>query len=176
MNAIRTPGEKSDRHADPADSPRRRANKQRGHGTVANDRPPIFSVVSRDTGAIRYVVCVQATQETCRAIVTTYVPPTRAVFYTDEWSGYRDVHLVHSTGCHSTREWARDNDGDGRREVHCNPYEGWETALRTFLRAFRGRHKAYLACYVAMFEAIAKAKRITPDLVRRMCDGKLICT
>jgi hypothetical protein len=29
---------------------------------------------------------------------------------------------------------------------------------------------------VAMFEAIANAKRITPDLVRRMCYGKAICT
>jgi transposase-like protein len=48
--------------------------------------------------------------------------------------------------------------------------------LRTFLRAFRGVHKAYLACYVAVFEAIANTKRITPALVRRMCYGKLICT
>jgi len=48
--------------------------------------------------------------------------------------------------------------------------------LRTFLRAFRGVHNAYLACYVAMFEALANAKRFTPDLVRRMCYGKAVCT
>jgi hypothetical protein len=86
-------------------------------------------VVSRDTGAIRYVVCDQATKETCRAMVATYVPPTGTVFYTDEWSGYHDVHPVHGTVCHdvhpvhgtvchSDYEWARDDDGDGRREVH----------------------------------------------------------
>jgi transposase-like protein len=60
--------------------------------------------------------------------------------------------------------------------VHCNTCEGWGTALRTFLRPFRGVHKACLACYVAMFEAIANAKRMTPALVRRMCYGKAVCT
>lgn len=176
MNCTRTRGKKSDRHANPADPPRRRANKQRGHGTFANDRPPIFSVVSRDTGELRYVVCDQATKETCRAIVATYVPPTGTVFSTDEWSGYRDVHPIHGTVCHSAREWARDDDGDGHREVHCNTCEGGGTTLRTFLRSFRGVHKAYLACYVAVFEAVANAKRITVEVVRRMCYGKALCT
>src|SRR5258708_7608598 len=32
-------GKKSEPHLDPADPPRRRANKQRGHGTYENDRP-----------------------------------------------------------------------------------------------------------------------------------------
>jgi hypothetical protein len=93
----------------------------------------------------------------CRAIVATYVPSGGTIFYSDEWSGYHDVHPVHRTVCHSDHEWARDDDGDGRREVYCNTCEGWRTALRTFLRAFRGVHKVYLACYVAMFEAIANA-------------------
>jgi hypothetical protein len=84
------------------------------------------------------------------------------VFYTDEWSGYHDVHPVHGTMCHSDHEWAHDDDVDGQREVHCN--------------TCGGVHKAYLACYVALFEAIANAKRITPDLVRRMCYGTAICT
>jgi hypothetical protein len=32
--------------------------------------------------------------------------------------------------------------------------------LHTFLRALRGVHNAYLACYVALCEAIANARRI----------------
>ena len=32
-------GEKSPPHRDPTDPPRRRANKRKGHGTYANDRP-----------------------------------------------------------------------------------------------------------------------------------------
>jgi transposase-like protein len=61
------------------------------------------------------------------------------------------------------KEWARDDDGDGVREVHCNSCEGAGTGLRTFLRTFRGVHKYYLADYVATYETMANAKRITPD-------------
>jgi hypothetical protein len=34
-------GEKGRRHPDPADPPRRRANKQRGHSTWETDRVPV---------------------------------------------------------------------------------------------------------------------------------------
>src|SRR5205807_5697932 len=53
MRCIRTRGKKSDPHLNPADPPRRRANKQRGHGTYANDRPPIVGTVGRDSGKVR---------------------------------------------------------------------------------------------------------------------------
>ncbi|MBI4564297.1 MAG: hypothetical protein HY716_06355 [Planctomycetes bacterium] len=49
-------------------------------------------------------------------------------------------------------EWARDDDGDGIREVHCNMSEGLWTGWRNILRPFRGVHKKYLAPYVAVFE------------------------
>jgi len=54
--------------------------------------------------------------------------------------------------CHSKKEWARDDDGDGVREVHCNTMEGIWTGLRNFLRPFRDVNKKYLPQYVAMFE------------------------
>lgn len=73
-------------------------------------------------------------------------------------------------------EWARDDDGDGVREVHCNTSEGAHAALRTFLRTFRGVHKAYLACYLAVYEAIRNVKRITPEIVQRLCFGKSLHT
>jgi hypothetical protein len=60
-------------------------------------------------------------------------------------------------------------DGDGRREVHCNSCEGAGAALRTSLRAFRGVHKQYLHLYVATYEAMVNAERVTPKLIRRMC-------
>ena len=43
-------GEKGVPHLDPDDPPRHRANKRRGHGTKANDRPPVVGVVGRQTG------------------------------------------------------------------------------------------------------------------------------
>jgi transposase len=95
----------------------------------------------------------------------------RTILYTDEWQSYRGSHTAHTTVCHSTREWARDDDNDGVREVHCNTCEGAGAALRTYLRAFRGVHKQYLHLYVATYEAMVNAKRVTSHLIRRMCVG-----
>jgi transposase len=67
------------------------------------------------------------------------------------------------------QEWAREDDGDGRREVHCNTCEGAGAALRPYLRACRGVHKQDLQLYVATDEALINTKRVTPTLVRRMC-------
>jgi hypothetical protein len=63
--------------------------------------------------------------------------------------------------------------GDGRRDVHCNSCEGAGAALRTDLRAFRGVHMQYLHLYVATYEAMVKAKRVTPHVIRRMCIANL---
>jgi hypothetical protein len=41
---------------------------------------------------------------------------------------------AHATVNHGQHEWARDDDGDGVREVHCNSCEGAGAALRSFLR------------------------------------------
>jgi hypothetical protein len=45
--------------------------------------------------------------------------------------------------CHAQGEWARDDDGDGIREVHINTIEGMWTLVRNFMRLFRGVHKKY---------------------------------
>jgi hypothetical protein len=66
-------------------------------------------------------------------------------------------------------EWARDDDGDSRREAHCNTCEGAGAALRTYRRVFRGVHKQYLHLYVATYEALVNANRVTSKLIRRMC-------
>ena len=160
-------------HPEPTDPSRRRANKRQGHGTYANDRLPIMSVVSRDTGEQRFWVCDHAATRTCRDLMAENVPVGSTTLYTDEWQGYHGSHAAHATVCHSAHEWARDDDGDSRREVHGNTCEGAGAALRTYLRAFRGVHKQYLHLYVATYEAMVNAKRITPDLIRRMCLGDL---
>jgi transposase len=82
-------------------------------------------------------------------------------------------HPCHATVAHGGREWARDDNGDGQREVHCNTCEGAGAALRTYLRAFRGVHKRYLHLYVATYEAMVNTKRVTPQLIRRMCIADL---
>jgi transposase len=79
------------------------------------------------------------------------------------------MELQHASVNHSQHEWARDDDGDSVREVHCNSCEGAGAGLRSFLRPFRGVHKAYLQYYVATYEALVNAKSVSPSLICRMC-------
>ena len=105
------------------------------------------------------------------ALMAENLPAHSAQLYTDEWQSYRGSQPSHATVRHGVHEWARDDDGDGRREVHCNTCEGAGAALRTYLRNFRGVHKQYLHLYVATYEAIVNAQRVTPHLIRWMCMG-----
>jgi transposase-like protein len=165
-------GEKGEKHSDPADPPRRRANKARGHGTWDNDRPPVLGIVGRTTGHIRLTVCHNSQRETLQP-KTEAATRSDATVYTDEWSAYDrlpETGRQHASVCHTPgkREWARDDDGDGIREVHCNTMEGIWTGLRNFLRSFRGVHKKYLAQYVAIFEWAHNLKEATLDYLRRL--------
>ena len=85
--------------------------------------------------------------------------------YTDEWQAYNHIVRLHATVCHSEKEWARDDDGDGVREVHVNTAEGMWTDVRNFLRPFKGVHKRYLGQYVAMAEFRRNLKRVSPAFI-----------
>jgi len=96
-------------------------------------------------------------------------PP--AVVDTDDWRGYdrlAETGCDRAVVCHAAGEWARDDDGDGVREVHVNTMEGLWTGLRNFLRMFRGVNKEYLHQYVAVFEWGYNTKRVTPQFIRAM--------
>jgi transposase len=165
-------GEKGRRHADPADPPRRRANKQRGHGTWDNDRVPVAGIVGRTSGQVRVQVLEHSSNVELRCLGEVASGPGTVV-NTDEWRGYAWVTesgRTHKTVCHApeAREWARDDDGDGVREVHVNTIEGLWTGLRNFIRPFRGISKWYLAQYVAVFEWAHNLKEVKPNLVRMM--------
>ncbi len=157
-------GKKSEPHLDPADPPRRRANKRRGHGTYANDRPPIVGTVGRDTGKVRLRMVEHSDGKTLCDQVAQFTKQATHV-YTDEWQGYNHVDRPHSTVCHANKEWARDDDGDGLREVHINTVEGMWTLVRNFMRLFRGVHKKFLASYLAICEFHINLKCITPDFI-----------
>jgi transposase len=116
--------------------------------------------------------------ETCLEVIKAAAGEKVEILNTDEWQGYArvevEIDIKHATVRHGQagkgeREWARDDDGDGIREVHCNGCEGAGAGLRTFLRIFRGVHKKYLGDYVATYEAMAQAKRINASVVQRMC-------
>ena len=155
-------------HTDPADPPRRRANKARGHGSWDNDRPPVCGVVGRESGRVRLTVTRRSDRATLERVVRKASWPMATV-NTEEWGGYNGLAGMgrrHATVCHAAGEWARDDDGDGVREVHDNTLEGLWTGLRNFLRPFRGVSKKYLYQYVALFEWGYDVKRATPEFLR----------
>ncbi len=160
----RTRGKKGDRHPDPEDPPRGRANKRRGHGTYDNDRPPIVGSVGRCTGEVRLRVIKHTDKETLIPHIHRYTG-VKATIHTDEWRAYERIARKHRTVKHGLKEWARDDDEDGIREVHVNTIEGLWTTVRNFLRMFRGVHKRYLGGYVAMCEFAINLKRVTPAFI-----------
>ena len=89
----------------------------------------------------------------------------RATVFTDEYQSYNHLIRPYATVAHGTKEWARDDDGDGIRELHCNTVEGLWTDVRNFLRPFKGVHKKYLAGYLALCELHRNHKRISPNLI-----------
>ena len=83
MKCSRMRGKKGIEHLDPADPPRRRANKRRGRGTFANDRPPVLGSVGRETSQVRLRVVKDTTQATLTQPVEHFTRPEAQV-YTDE--------------------------------------------------------------------------------------------
>jgi transposase-like protein len=167
MRCSRTRGKKGDKHSDPRDPPRRRANQRRGHGTSENDRPPVVGTVGRESGQFRLRVRAHTEGKTLQKHVHGYTK-TDTTCYTDEWQGYNHLNRIHPTVCHGEKEWARADDGDGLREVHTNTIEGLWTTARNFLRPFRGVHKKYLHHYLAMCEHKINLKRISPKFIAQL--------
>jgi len=164
MSCFKMRGKKGVEHFDLADPPRCRANKRRGRGTFANDRPPVLGTVGRDTGQVRLRVVKDTKGKTLREHVHHFTREGSHV-YTDEYDSYNHILRPRSTVCHSAREWARDDDGDGIREVHTNTAEGMWTGLRNFLRPFRGVSKHFLSGYVAIYEFHVNRKRISVSFI-----------
>jgi transposase len=125
-------------------------------------------VVGRESGVVRLSVERHSDSATLNRVAREATSPPARV-NTDEWGGYNrlaEVGCSRASVCHAAGEWARDDDGDGVREVHVNTQEGLWTGLRNFLRTFRGVSKKYLYQYVALFEWGYNIKRVTPQFIR----------
>jgi transposase-like protein len=157
-------GKKGTKHLDPFAPPRRRANQRRGKGTDENDRPPIVGTGGRESGQVRLGVVRNTTGGTLVNHVHHFTI-ARSQLFTDESASYNHVIRAHATVGHSENEWARDEDGDGIREVHVNTTEGMWTDVRNFLRPFKGIYKDYLSGYLAIFEFKRNLKHIRPAFI-----------
>ncbi len=128
------------------------------------------AVVGRESGQVRLTVVEHPDGATLKRVVRKASWPMATV-NTDEWRGYAGLPGMgrrRVTVGHADRGWARDDDGDGVREVHVNTLEGLWTGMRNFLRPFRGVSKKYLYQYVALFEWGYNVKRATTGFLRAL--------
>jgi transposase-like protein len=85
-----------------------------------------------------------------------------ATVSTDEYDIYARLTrwgYTHRTVCHAAGEFARDDDGDGFREVHVNTLEGSWSLLRSWLRPHRGISQERLPLYLGFFEFVHNIRR-----------------
>ena len=82
--------------------------------------------------------------------------------HTDEYGVYARLEAwgyEHKAVCHGRGEYARDEDGDGFREVHVNTLEGFWSRLRSWLRPHRGVSQEKLPAYLGFFQLVHNARR-----------------
>ena len=130
----------------------------------------MLGVVGRESGRLRLTVTRRHDRATLHPLVCAATRPAGCTVNTDEWVAYDllpDAGRARSKVKHSrpNPEYARDDDGDGVREVHCNTIEGIWTGLRNFLRPFRGVSKRWLSTYVAVFAWAYNAGGVIDRLV-----------
>ena len=100
-------------------------------------------------------------QPTIKPIITETISPG-AMVMTDEYDIYARLPewgYGHKTVCHSKREFARDEDGDGFCEVHVNTIEGFWSLLRSWLRPHRGISQELLLNYLGFFEFVHNVRK-----------------
>jgi transposase len=100
-------------------------------------------------------------QRTIRPVIEAAVAEGTRV-HTDEYASYARLEAWgyrHATVCHARGEYARDEDGDGVREIHVNTLEGTWSLLRSWLRPHRGISQEKLPLYLGFFEVVHNARR-----------------
>ena len=100
-------------------------------------------------------------QKTIEPIIkSTILPGTLTL--TDEYNIYdrlTEWGYQHKSVCHSSGEYARDEDGDGFCEAHVNTMEGFWSLLRSWLRPHRGISQERLPLYLGFFEFVHNARK-----------------
>jgi transposase len=138
----------------------RKLKGKRGRGSSTDEKNPVLGFVQR-RGLIRLQVLDNVQQKTLEPIMKTSIV-AGTLIYTDEYNIYNKVAqwgYAHKTVNHGAGEYARDEDGDGFYEVHCNTQEGIWSLLRSWLRPHRGISQEKIPFYVGFFEWIYNLKK-----------------
>src|SRR3954471_8885165 len=131
-----------------------------GRGTLDKEKPPIFGMIERG-GAVVLHLLANVRQATIKPLILASVT-LGSLINTDEYAIYGRLPewgFGHKTVNHGQGEYARDEDGDGFREVHVNTMEGIWSLLRSWLRPHRGISQEKLPYYLAFFEFVHTARR-----------------
>jgi len=139
-------------------------------GPSRTTAPPILGVIGRDSGQVFLRQTYRSTKTALEPVVLR-VTRAGANVHTDEWHAYADLDdrdRVHHSVNHKRKEWARDDDGDGIREVHTNTIEGHWLGLRNYLRPFRGVSKWCLDLYLAFYQGMHNFRRDFLGFLRQL--------
>ena len=113
------------------------------------------------TGEVIIRMLADAKQVTIGPLIERSILPGTVIF-TDEYDIYARLPewgYTHRTVCHAAGEFARDDDGDGFREVHVDTMEGFWSLLRSWLRPHRGLSQERLPLYLGFFEFVHNVRR-----------------
>jgi transposase len=111
-------------------------------------------------------------QLTIKPLIQATIAPGTCV-YTDEYDIYSRLDqwsYEHKRVCHSSGEYARDDDEDGLYEVHVNTMEGFWSLLRSWLRPHRGVSQDKLPLYVGFFAFVHNVRRRGKALLGALLD------
>jgi transposase len=111
-------------------------------------------------------------QMTIKPLIQATIAPGTCV-YTDEYDIYSRLdqwRYEHKSVCHSSGEYARDDDEDGLYEVHVNTMEGFWSLLRSWLRPHRGVSQDNLPLYLGFFEFVHNVRRRGKALLGALLD------
>jgi transposase-like protein len=126
---------------------------------LEKEKPPILGLIQRGGQVVLHMLA-NVKQATIKPIIEKTVAKGTLI-YTDEYNIYERLPAwgyQHKTVCHGRGEYARDEDGDGRYEVHVNTMEGFWSLLRSWLRPHRGISQEKLPIYLAFFQFVHNAR------------------
>jgi transposase-like protein len=127
---------------------------------LEKEKPPILGLIQRG-GEVVLQMLPNVQQATIQPIITKTIS-SGSLVYTDEYDIYarlEDWGYGHKSVCHAWGEYARDDDGDGFREVHVNTMEGFWSLLRSWLRPHRGISQEKLPIYLGFFQFVHNTRR-----------------
>jgi len=127
---------------------------------LEKEKPPIFGMIQRG-GSVVIKMLTNVKQKTIEPIIKSIILPGTLTL-TDEYNIYNRLTewgYEHKSVCHSSGEYARDEDGDGFCEVHVNTMEGFWSLLRSWLRPHRGISQERLPLYLGFFEFVHNARK-----------------